>query len=141
MQIHLLELPKYVLPSDNREIVDPIEQWCYFFLRASASTAGEIARRLPNPAFAEATGVLEVIARDPTQRSLYEARLKAERDARAKEDYAREEGREQGLSKAMSKAAKWVNWRVKQDLSPFSKDWPTNRFSRWMSSRAWGQRD
>ena len=37
-----------------------------------------------------------MIARDPTQRTLYEARLKAERDARAKEDYAREEGREQG---------------------------------------------
>ncbi len=36
-----------------------------------------------------------MIARDPKQRTLYEARLKAERDALAKEDYAREEGREE----------------------------------------------
>jgi len=39
-----------------------------------------------------------MIARDPIQRSLYEARLKAERDARAKEDYAREKGRSVGES-------------------------------------------
>ena len=38
-----------------------------------------------------------MIARDPTQRSLYESRLKAERDVQAKEDYAREEGREEGI--------------------------------------------
>ena len=57
--------------------------------------AGEIVRNLPDPGL-EATEVLEMIARDPEQRSLYEARLKAERDARAKFDHAREEGRHEG---------------------------------------------
>lgn len=27
LQIHLLELPKYVVPSDNRVITDPVEAW------------------------------------------------------------------------------------------------------------------
>lgn len=99
LQVHLLELPKYASPSHNGVITDPIEQWCYFFLRADELTAEEIGRRLPEPVFLEATGVLEMIARDPDQRSLYEARLKAERDARAKLDYARNEGLEQGLEK------------------------------------------
>jgi hypothetical protein len=35
---------------------------------------------LPDPVFAEATGVLEMIARNPEERQLYEVRLKAERD-------------------------------------------------------------
>lgn len=38
-----------------------------------------------------------MIARDPKQRNLYESRLKAERDAQAKEDYARQQGIEQGI--------------------------------------------
>jgi flagellar biosynthesis/type III secretory pathway protein FliH len=59
-------------------------------------TPEEIRQRLPDPVFLEATGVLEMIARDPEQRSLYEARLKAERDSRANLDYASREGREQG---------------------------------------------
>ncbi len=96
LQIHLLELPKYALPSDNQVIVDPIEQWCFFFLRADELTTDQIVQRLPSPVFAEATGVLEMIARDPKQRSLYESRLKAERDVRAKEEYAHEKGREEG---------------------------------------------
>jgi len=96
LQIHLLELPKYRPPSDNRKITDPIEQWCYFFRRAKTLTPEEITRRLPNPIFQEATGVLEMIARNPQQRSMYEARLKAERDAQAKLDYARQEGLEKG---------------------------------------------
>jgi predicted transposase/invertase (TIGR01784 family) len=49
LQIHLFELPKYVPPSDNRVISDPIEQWLYFFRRAGESTAEELTARLPDP--------------------------------------------------------------------------------------------
>lgn len=97
LQIHLLELPKYKRPRNNRVIADPIEQWCYFFAAANQSTAEELVRRLPDPVFSEATGVLEMIARDPEQRSLYEARLKVERDARAKCDYAMQQGMHEGM--------------------------------------------
>ncbi len=60
LQIHLFELPKYTPPSDNVEITDPIDQWCYFLLQADELTAGEIAQRLPDPAFSgEPTESLE----------------------------------------------------------------------------------
>jgi len=68
LRIHLLELPKYVSPSDHRVIGDPVEQWLYFFCRADESTAEELITRLPEPVFAEATGVLEMIAKNPEER-------------------------------------------------------------------------
>ena len=96
LRIHLFELPKYVPPSDNRVISDPVEQWLYFFCRADDSTAEELVSRLPHPVFAEATGVLEMIARDPEERRLYNERLKMERDERARNLQARQEGRQEG---------------------------------------------
>jgi predicted transposase/invertase (TIGR01784 family) len=96
LRIHLLELPKYVPPSDNRVIGDPVEQWLYFFCRADESTADELTTRLPDPVFAEATGVLEMIARNPEERRLYNERLKMERDERARNLQARQEGRQEG---------------------------------------------
>ena len=68
LRIHLLELPKYVPPGDNRIIEDPTEQWLYFFRRAGKSTAEELIARLPDPVFAEAIGVLEMIAKNPEER-------------------------------------------------------------------------
>ena len=92
LQVHLFELPKYVPPSDNRVISDPIDQWLYFFRQAGQSTAKELTARLPDPVFAEATGVLEMIAKNPDERRLYNERLKMERDERARNLQAREEG-------------------------------------------------
>ncbi len=111
LQIHLLELPKYTPPRHNEAITDPIEQWCYFFRSARELTPLELSRRLPDPAFTEATGVLEMIARDPEQRSLYDARLKMERDARAKLDFAREEGIQQGLEQGLERGR--LNERIR----------------------------
>jgi len=84
LQIHLFELPKYVPPSDNRVISDPIEQWLNFFRRAERSTGEELVARLPDPVFAEATGVLETIAKNPDERRLYNERLKLGRNERAR---------------------------------------------------------
>ena len=33
LQVHLFELPKYIVPSDIKSIADPVEQWLYFFAR------------------------------------------------------------------------------------------------------------
>ncbi|TVP97934.1 MAG: Rpn family recombination-promoting nuclease/putative transposase [Planctomycetaceae bacterium] len=96
LQIHLVELPKYVPPGDNRVITDPVEQWYYFFCRAKESTKEELAARLPHPVFAEAVGVLEMIAKNPDERRLYNARLKMERDERARNLQARLEGELEG---------------------------------------------
>jgi len=87
-----------VPPSDDRVITDPVEQWLYFFCRADESTAEELVSRLPDPVFAEATGVLEMIAKDPEERRLYNERLKMERDERARNLQARREGFELGAA-------------------------------------------
>ena len=97
IQIHLLELPKYDPPGDNRKITDPIEEWAFFFRQVQNLTAEEVADRLGDPLFAEAAGVLEMIARSPKERDLYEARLKLQRDEEARLRYAREQGIEQGI--------------------------------------------
>ena len=97
LQVNVLELPKYIIPSDNEPITDPVEQWLYFFRDAANCTAEELARRLPDPVFAEATGVLQMIAKNPEERQLYEDRLKAERDEWARTAQAKLEGREEGL--------------------------------------------
>lgn len=103
LQIHLLELPKYTPPSDNRVVSDPIEQWLYFFAAAEGSTPDELTARLADPVFAEATGVLEMISKDPLERVLYEFRLKAERDEIARTEQAMRDGQEQGLAKGREK--------------------------------------
>ena len=92
MQIHLLELPKYDPPGNDRKITDPIEEWAFFFRQVQNLTAEEVADRLGDPLFAEAAGVLEMIARSPKERDLYEARLKLQRDEEARLRYAREQG-------------------------------------------------
>ena len=99
LQIHILELPKYVVPSDNRVISDPVEAWLYFFCRADEMTTEEIKQRFNSPAFSEAAEVLNMIQRTPEQRSQYELRLKAQRDDQARLQHARAEGRAEGEAK------------------------------------------
>ena len=96
LQVHVFELPKYVIPSDNRPIVDPADQWLYFFRTAANCTHEELTRRLPDPIFDDATGVLEMIARNPEERQHYEDRLKAERDEWARTAQAKLDGLEVG---------------------------------------------
>ena len=97
LQVHILELPKYVPPSGDAAIIDPADQWLYFFRDAAARSPEELSKRLPDPVFAEATGVLEMIARTPEERQHYEDRLKAERDEWARITGARREGVQEGL--------------------------------------------
>jgi hypothetical protein len=86
-----------VPPSDNRVISDPIEQWLYFFRRAEKSTAKELTARLPDPLFAEATGVLEMIGKNPDERTFYNKRLKVQQDARLRYSQALDEDWRKGL--------------------------------------------
>ena len=83
-------------------VSDPIEQWLYFFAAAEGSTPDELTARLADPVFAEATGVLEMISKDPLERVLYEFRLKAERDEIARTEQAMRDGQEQGLAEGLA---------------------------------------
>ena len=109
-QIHLLELPKYTPPSDNGLITDPIEKWAFFFQQAVSLTRQQLVDRLGDDAFAEAAGVLEMIARSPKERELYEARLKLQRDEQSRIDAARDQSRAEG--KAEGKAEGRVLGRI-----------------------------
>jgi hypothetical protein len=121
LQIHLFELPKYVPPSDNRVISDPVEQWLYFFRRAEESTAEELTARLPDPVFAEAAGVLEMIAKNPDERRLYNERLKLERDERARNLQARQEGTMIGRVQILQEL-NGLDSQSADDLAPLSAE-------------------
>ena len=95
-QVHVIELPKYVIPSDKDPITDPVEQWLYFFRDAANCTPEELARRLPHPLFEEAIGALERIAKTPEERQAYDGRLKDQRDEWVRTAQAKLEGIKQG---------------------------------------------
>lgn len=97
LQIRLLELPEYILPSDNEAITEPLDQWSYFFLRSQHLTLEELTSRLPDPVFAEAAKVLEMISRTPDDRALYEARLKLQRDEQSRLQAAEARGEARGV--------------------------------------------
>jgi predicted transposase/invertase (TIGR01784 family) len=103
LQIHLLELLKYEFPSDNDLITDPLEMWLYFFRRAMRCRSEELLRRLCDPVFEEAVGILEMIQRNPHERRLYQARLKAQRDAISNLEEAYQKGLSEGKSKGEMK--------------------------------------
>ncbi|KAA5538994.1 Rpn family recombination-promoting nuclease/putative transposase [Roseiconus nitratireducens] len=96
LQIHLLELPKYAAPADNVPITDPVEKWVYFLQSAEHQTREQLVARLGEETFSEAAGVLEMIARTPRERELYEARLKLQRDEQSRLDAALAQGLEKG---------------------------------------------
>ena len=122
LEIHLLELPKYPKGSDNRSVVDPLDQWMHFFRNAEGSSPEKIRECLASPIFEEALGVLEMISRTPDQRRYYNARLKWELDEntrREAEEAARAASRAEGeaIGEARGEArAKAEQIRVFQGL-------------------------
>ncbi|OYP36348.1 Rpn family recombination-promoting nuclease/putative transposase [Rhodopirellula sp. MGV] len=102
LQIHLLELPKYVPDEDNELSSDSIRQWMHFFQFAATSTPEELHHKLPDPAFTEAIGVLEMIARNPEERRYYESRLKMQRDEQARLEAAEERGEARGEARGQA---------------------------------------
>jgi predicted transposase/invertase (TIGR01784 family) len=101
LEIHLLELPKYLRTSDNRRVIDPLDQWMDFFGRAYGSSPESIRQRLGSSIFDEALGVLDMISKTPEQRRYYNARLKWELDEntrRAAEEAARAACHAEGLA-------------------------------------------
>jgi len=89
-------LPKYVPPTHNEPITDPIHKWAWFLTNAAGSSVEEISSRLDEEEFTEAAGVLDMISKTPQQRAAYEARLKFQRDEEARMMYAVEEGKRLG---------------------------------------------
>jgi predicted transposase/invertase (TIGR01784 family) len=101
LQIHLLELTKLQVTRENLGSASAVERWAYFLRFADALTSDEIVEILPEPEFAEAAGVLEMINKTPEQLHEYSARLKLRLDEAARLEYAREEAREQAREQAL----------------------------------------
>ena len=109
LQIHVLELTKLAVTRENLKAALPAERWAYFLLNAENLTVTEIRELFPEPEFAEAAGVLEMIKDNPDQMSDYISRLKYKLDegwriestrAEALKE-GREEGREEGLKEGL----------------------------------------
>lgn len=99
IQLHTLELPKYVDSIDNEVFASPLEKWIYFFRFAERMEPQEIGEHLNDRIFFEAAEVLQMIAKNPEERLLYELSLKRERDIESMVAQSREEGLEEGLEK------------------------------------------
>jgi predicted transposase/invertase (TIGR01784 family) len=80
LQIHVLELTKLTATRENLSEATPVERWAYFLLNAENLTVAEIRKLFPEPEFAEAAGVLEMIKDNPDQMSDYISRLKYKLD-------------------------------------------------------------
>lgn len=96
LQIHTIELPKSRVTEQNVKNASAFEKWGFLLRRAAGLEAAELRGLLPEPELQEAIGVLEMIAKTPDQRDLYEARLKLQRDEAARIEYAEAKGRKEG---------------------------------------------
>jgi predicted transposase/invertase (TIGR01784 family) len=101
LEVHLVELPKYNGAKADLPQARPKERWAYFMRHAAEMTIAEIDQFLPEPAFVEAGGVLDMISKSPEERLRYEMRIKAMRDLMSNLEAAREEGLEQGIEKGI----------------------------------------
>ncbi len=116
LQIHTIELPKYTRPDKNDQIVDGIEKWAYFLRFAPTSTVAEIVATLGDEEFIETAGVLEMIAKTPSERSAYDARLKFQRDEAARLLQAQLEGKLEGRLEGRLEGEQIGKIRVLQQL-------------------------
>ena len=103
LQVHVVELPKFNLDEQTIGKASALEQWAFFLQRAANYTADKLRRLLTRPAFQKATGVLEMISRNPKFRLLHDDRAKealdrfsAEKDAKLSLQRGMERGMERG---------------------------------------------
>ena len=107
LAFHLLELPKYQPPVNNRNALGPLEKWLCFLKLAHNLEADELAHQLSDDPFREAAGVLEMISESPEDRDFYEARLRfAEMERHALREEGWMKGREEGLKEGREEGRK-----------------------------------
>lgn len=94
MALHILELSKFNKAVD--ELTTALDRWLFFLRHGAELDAQAVPAPLNVPEVCWALGDLFMISRTDPERELYEARLKARRDAAAERQTAIEEGRQQG---------------------------------------------
>jgi len=96
IEVHTVELTKYNLQEETISTAPAIEQWAFFFLFADRYEPDRLRALLPGVEFQQAISVVEAIAAKTEDRTMYDQRLKAQRDYQWGLDSAREEGRQEG---------------------------------------------
>ena len=96
LQIHLLQLPKLRIASQNVYDATPIERWAFFLTNAEHLTDDDVCRLFPDREIAEAAGVLKMISQSPEDQLFYFGRLKFQRDEEARLRKAELDGFEKG---------------------------------------------
>ena len=98
LQIHVLQLSYLQVTAETVYNASDEERWLMFLRDADKLTKEQIIQLFPDKEFAEAAGVLEMIAKTPEERMEYEARLKYRRDQAGRRQQALMEGHQQGLA-------------------------------------------
>ena len=80
IQIHTIELAKHVPILDNWEKATDLEKWGEFLTRAALMTVPQVAETFGDPIFTHAAEIVAMIAKNPSERALYDARRKAKMD-------------------------------------------------------------
>lgn len=96
IQLHLIQLSKYHL--EVTDLADAFERWVYFLTESQNRDPDELRKLLPDVAFCKATEILEMIAKSPELRLIYDDRAKEAKDRFSDLKDARTQGLSEGLA-------------------------------------------
>ena len=80
IQLHLIQLSKYHVMEADLVAADAFERWIYFLTESQNRDPDELRQLLPDATFSKATGILEMIAKSPELRLIYDDRAKEAKD-------------------------------------------------------------
>ena len=107
LEIHLLELPKYTVQESDLAGATQVARWVFWLCHAQEYEAARLRALLPQEGFQQATQAIETIALKTEDKTMYDTRIKAERDRQAllagALETGLEKGREEGLEKGLAK--------------------------------------
>lgn len=93
-QIDVVELPKFA--QSLNDLADTKSKWCYLISHSEQIDPDQLPSDFRTPAISQAIEVLKVITQNDQERDIYEARLKYERDERARTKGSFEKGLQVG---------------------------------------------
>ena len=103
IEIHTVELGKYIGTQESLGTTSVLEQWCYWIIHSHEHSEDELRELLPGLEFLHATRELRKIQEISEEKQMYDSREKGHLDWQSSIVDAREEGREEGLEKGQEK--------------------------------------
>lgn len=99
IQLHLVQLSKYDLSAEDLADTDAFSRWVYFLTKSQNYEADQLRELLRDEPFAKATRILEMIAKSPELRLLYDDRAKEAKDRYSEIKDAEKRGEARGEAK------------------------------------------